>query len=165
MTDRPTSRPVWPLDPQAPLPPAPARLQIDLSIDHDRLARVTELLVDMRSRVIRIEARLVAQGVQDMATQADLQAKLDALHASVESETDVVTSVETLLTGQTQQLAALRDQLAQAIANGADPAALQAVVDQLDAIQSLSVANRDREIAAVVANTPAAPAAPASPAA
>lgn len=90
------------------------------------------------------------------ASQADVQAKLDALHDDVEAETNVVTSVETLLSGQTAMLVDLRKQLADAIAAG-DPAALQATVDALDAITTTQVANRERVVAAVLANTPEQP--------
>jgi hypothetical protein len=68
-------------------------------------------------------------------------ATLEDLKASVQKNTDAEASVVTLLAGISQQL---KD--AQA-AN--DPAAIQAVIDQIDA-------NTTAAAAAVVANTPAA---------
>ena len=88
-----------------------------------------------------------------MATMIDVQGKLAALKADVESETDVVSSVETLLTGQNALLVSLKQQLADAIAAN-DPTALQAVVDALDAITATNSANKAATVAAVLANTP-----------
>jgi hypothetical protein len=70
-----------------------------------------------------------------------IMATLEDLKASVQKNSDAEASVVTLLSGISQQL---KD--AQA-AN--DPAALQAVIDQIDA-------NTASAAAAVVANTPAA---------
>ncbi len=149
----------WPVDPRAPRPDPVPRLQIDLSIDHAQTSRMTDLLTELLMRTKQLElavGRLVAQGVTTMATQADIQAKLAILHDDVEADTTVATSVETLLTGQTQQLKDLAKQLADAIAAN-DPAALQAVSDALDAITATNEATRAKTIAAVLANTPAAP--------
>lgn len=71
-----------------------------------------------------------------------IMAAIDDLKTEVARNTDVEASAITLLTG-------LHDQLAAAIAAG-DPAAVQAVVDQLKT-------NTDSLAAAVAANTPAAP--------
>lgn len=76
--------------------------------------------------------------LQDMET---IMATMDALKAAVQRNTDVDASVVTLLQGISQQL---KD--AQA-AN--DPAAIQGVIDQLDA-------NTKAMSDAVTANTPAA---------
>jgi ABC-type glycerol-3-phosphate transport system substrate-binding protein len=70
-------------------------------------------------------------------------AVLDELTADVEANSDVVASVEALVAGFAERLAA-------AIAAGADPAVLQALHDEL-------TANTARLAAAVVAGTPAAP--------
>lgn len=78
-------------------------------------------------------------GATLMATLADLQAKVAA-------NTSVAASAVTLIQG-------LKAQLDAAIASG-DPAALQALSDQLDAADT-SLA------AAITSNTPSAPAAPA----
>ena len=68
-------------------------------------------------------------------------AAMDDLKAQVARDTDAVSSAITLLKG-------LHDQLAAAIAAG-DPAAIQAVADQLKA-------NTDALAQAIVDNTPAA---------
>lgn len=130
--------------------PAP-RVELVLTLDNERLSRVTQLLEEILTRV----TRLAAQREVDMATVADIQAKLDAIHTDVESETDIVTSVQTLLEGNTAMIAGLKTQLDAAIA-GQDPAALQAVSDALDTIANTNTANKARLVAAVVANTPAA---------
>ncbi len=90
-----------------------------------------------------------------MAKIADVKAKLVSLKADVESETTVVEAVKRLLEGQAAQLADLRQQLADAIAAN-DPAAIQAVLDQIDAVTATNKANADALAAAVVANTPPA---------
>lgn len=134
-----------------------SRLQIELLVvDNEKLDRVIELLDTILTRVTRLETytfRLALQGEKLMATQADVQAKLDALHDDVESETSVVDSVETLLTGQTEMLQDLKKQLQDAV-DAADPAALAMTIVALDQITTTQTANRKRVIAAVLANTP-----------
>jgi DNA-binding FadR family transcriptional regulator len=76
-----------------------------------------------------------------------IMAGLDDITAAVAAETTVLESAETLL-------ASLHDQLVAALASS-DPAAIQAVVDQIGT-------NTAALAAAVAANTPAAP--PAAPA-
>lgn len=88
-------------------------------------------------RLCRIEEKLDII----LDTQEIIMATMDDLKASVQKNTDAEASVITLLKGISQQL---KD--AQA-AN--DPAAIQAVIDQIDA-------NTAAAAAAVVANTPAA---------
>lgn len=91
-----------------------------------------------------------------MTLVQDIQTKLVALKADVESETDVVTSVKTLLEGQNTLLVDLRQQLADAIAAG-DPAKLQAVLDALDTITTTNATNKQATVDAVLANTPPPP--------
>lgn len=88
-------------------------------------------------RLCRIEEKLDII----LDTQEIIMATMEDLKASVQKNTDAEASVITLLKGISQQL---KD--AQA-AN--DPAAIQAVIDQIDA-------NTAAAAAAVVANTPAA---------
>ena len=76
-----------------------------------------------------------------VSNQETMMTIMDDLKASVQRNTDAESSVITLLQGISQQL---KDALA---AN--DPAAIQAVITQLDA-------NTAAAAAAVVANTPAA---------
>lgn len=73
--------------------------------------------------------------------QENIMATIEDLKASVQKNTDAEASVVTLMQGLSQQL---KDAKA---AN--DPAAIQAVIDQIDA-------NTNSVAAAVVANTPAA---------
>lgn len=91
-----------------------------------------------------------------MTVVQDIQAKLADLQSSVEGETDLTTSVVTLLNGQTALLNDLKKQLADAINAGADPQQLQAVVDALSTITATNTRNAEAIAAAVVQNTPAA---------
>ncbi len=115
-------------------------------------SKVLDLLMEIHERIGALER----QGVVQMAKIADVKAKLVSLKADVESETTVVEAVKRLLEGQAAQLADLRQQLADAIAAN-DPAAIQAVLDQIDAVQATNKANADALAAAVIANTPATP--------
>lgn len=90
-----------------------------------------------------------------MATLVELKAKADALQASVNGETDLTQSVKTLLEGLNARISALQQQLQDAIANGASPAELQAVVDEMSAVIAANEANKAALAAAVIANTPA----------
>lgn len=92
----------------------------------------------------------------EMATIQEVKAKQAELRASIESETDIVTSVKTLLEGQNAQLAALKQQLADAIAGGGNSAALQEVLDGMTAMLATNEADKQATVDAVVANTPAA---------
>lgn len=93
-------------------------------------------------RAIGMLNQLLQQGINIMAT-------IDDITAAVAAETSIVQSAALLL-------ASLHDQLTAALAT-ADPAKIQAVVDQIG-VNSAALA------AAVAANTPAAPAAPTEPA-
>src|SRR5688572_27922323 len=68
----------------------------------------------------------------DMATQAEVIARLKAQETEIASISTVVDSVESLIDVQIQMLADLKAQLAEAIAAN-DPAALDAVLAQIDA--------------------------------
>jgi hypothetical protein len=103
----------------------------------------------------RLDA-ITLQETHQMATVTDVQAQLAALQTSVEAETTLSESVVTYVKGSNEMLASLKQQLADAIAaGGSDPAALQAVVDQLGAIQTTNEANAKKIADAIVANTPA----------
>jgi hypothetical protein len=100
-----------------------------------RLEKHVEDVIHAIARIERVVNQLHTEGHEIMATLADIQ-------AAVAAEKTVEDSVITLL-GQISQ------QLKDAIAAN-DPAAMQAVVDQIDAnAKSLSDA--------VTANTPASP--------
>lgn len=90
-----------------------------------------------------------------MPNLKDIQDKIAALQASVAAETNVDTSIVTLLQGLTAMIASLKQQLADAIAAN-DPAAVQAVLDGLTALDT-TVKNDTQKLAdAATANTPAA---------
>ncbi len=84
-----------------------------------------------------------------MASVQDVQEKVKALQASVAKETDLTKSVITYVKGSNAMLADLKAQLEAAIAAGGNPAELQAVVEQLDAIKSLNDENADAIAAAM----------------
>lgn len=101
-----------------------------LTVRHDVFVHLDNHQLD------RIEA-----GISTLINQgATMSAELDALQAEVERNTTVDGSVQTLLTGLSAQIAALKN----------DPVKLQALADQLKA-------SNDATAAAVVANTPVAP--------
>ena len=91
-----------------------------------------------------------------MADLTNVQAAIASLVASVEAETSVNASIIAVVEGQTAIIAGLRVQLAEAIAAGGDPAALQAIVDALSALEAANTSKSAALAAAVVANTPAA---------
>lgn len=99
---------------------------------------------------------LTTQGETLMATVKDIQDKLVTLQASVAKETDLDQSIITLVTGLSAVIADLRKQLSDAIAAGADPAALNAVLDGLAAAQASVDSNAQKIADAVTSNTPAA---------
>ena len=94
----------------------------------------------------RLEAKLdqvlAAQAAAQQREEMELMT-LAELKAKVEATTTIEESAVALLTGLAQQL---KD----ALANGADPAAIQAIADELDA-------GTNDLAAAISANTPAAP--------
>lgn len=94
-------------------------------------------LLGIIERLKRIEALLVASKEREIKTMADL----DNITAEVNENTSVVQSAITLLGNLSALITSLKN----------DPAALQALANQLDA-------NSQQLAAAVVANTPAAPA-------
>lgn len=85
---------------------------------------------------------------------ADIAAKITALTAAVAANTQVDTSIVTLLQGLTAMIAALKQQLADAIASN-DPVALQAALDGLTAVETQLTANTQKLADAAVENTPA----------
>lgn len=98
----------------------------------------------MTQRLDQILTRLGVLTTQVTHMDAAAQAKLDALNAEVAKQTTVESSVETLLTGLSAQIAELKKGVT-------DPAVLAA----LDAATALVAANNAKAAAAVVANTPA----------
>jgi predicted transcriptional regulator len=113
--------------------------------------RVIALLTQVLTRVDAIASgeRQISMNIADL--KAKLQAEADALTAAVSRATTIEQSVETLLNGQAAQLAALRQQLADA-AKAADIPA-ETFLAAIDATIAASQAVSDKLAAAVVANT------------
>ncbi len=109
------------------------------------VARLDGLTLDIRA--------LNAQGDSLMAVVKSIQDKLDSLAAAVAANTTVGTSIITLLQGLTAMIAALRQQLADAIAAN-DPAAVQAVLDALTGLEASVAADTQALADAAVQNTP-----------
>jgi uncharacterized protein YukE len=106
-----------------------------------------------------VERAMVAPLIQEVARimtiLSDIQGKVTELKATVAAQTQVHQSVVTLLRGLAAIIASLKQQLADAIANGADPAALQKVLDDLSATET-TVETETKALAdAAVENTPA----------
>lgn len=104
------------------------------------------------------DLRTVLQAInalrQELRTaMSELSDKIAALQASVNAETDVITSAEALLAGLKTSL---DDALAKLAAAGVQPADLQALTDLSASID----AKKTELAAAVAANTPAAPPTP-----
>lgn len=91
-----------------------------------------------------------------MATLAQVRTEITTLTTKVAAIGDIVQSTITLLQGLNAMIASLRQQLADAIAGGSDPAALQGIVDNLVNIETTLEAKKAALAAAVVANTPSA---------
>lgn len=126
--------------------------QFAAAIQSEPLGNVTQQKLDaVLSRIGVLET----QGQHLMVTLADIKAQSDALVANIAAESTVDDSIIELLNGIAATNAALKQQLADAIASG-DPAALQAVLDALTAANAATDANKAKIVAAVTANTPAA---------
>lgn len=97
---------------------------------------------------------IIEQGKQIMASVADIQTKADDTLANVKAETDVVAAVKLVVDHMNEMIATLKQQLADAVAAGADPAALQTLSDTLDAIQAANTSNTQVVADAVAAGTP-----------
>lgn len=119
-------------------------------IDFFTLSRI-ERKID---RILRHLNIIENMELSDMTTTAEIKAQTDALISKVNAETDAVTAVTTLVNGLKQSVADLTQQLKDAIANGADPTALQAIADNLTAATNAVDANTAAE--AALANTPSA---------
>lgn len=112
-------------------------------------SKLDQIITQLNSVAIKEQAQ--------MATLADIVAKTEQLRASVESEGDVVASLNQWLTGENAIMQDLKAQLAAALAAN-DPTAMQAAVDALDSILTSNTTFRDATVAAILANTPVAPA-------
>lgn len=97
-----------------------------------------------------------------MATKVeDLQAAITKLTSDVAAETDIITGVETAITGLVDLSAAQKAQIADLLAQLAagspvTEAQLQGLLDSTNATDAAVLAAKDRLSAAVVKGTPAA---------
>lgn len=89
-----------------------------------------------------------------MPTVQDINDKIAQLTAKVQANTDATSAVATYVQGLKDQLTAVQQQLADAIAQN-DPAALQSASDALDA--AITAIDADTASEAAIANTPAQP--------
>lgn len=112
-----------------------------------------------KSKLNSIETKinlLIKNQKTEMTKLSDIQAKNDALVAAVAAEDTVIDSAVVLIEGNQATLVDLKQQLADAIANGGTPEALQALSDSMDATIADTAAKKDALAAAVAAGTPAA---------
>ena len=93
----------------------------------------------------QILSRLQAAEAKEIRMDAKMTASLAKLNTSVEEQTSVEQSIETLLTGLSAQIASLKQ-------GQTDPA----VIDAIDKAAALVSSNTAAAKAAVIANTPAA---------
>lgn len=91
-----------------------------------------------------------------MTTMQEVQDKANATLATVTAETDVANAVLAVVNHQNADIATVKQQLADAIAAGNDPVALQKLADTIDAIQAADTSNAAKVAAAVTAGTPVA---------
>lgn len=120
--------------------------------DHSvSLARIEALL----RLVLRREATLLNQGTETMTLLDDVQAAEDKALAGIQANTNALSAVATAISNKDAQIADLTAQLATALANGADPAVLQTIVDKGNAIVAASDAQATAE--AALTGTPPAP--------
>ncbi len=115
-----------------------------------RLSRIERALYGI-ARKLDVSIQLENE---EMATLADIQAQADDTLARVTANTDALAGIKTLLDSQNAQIKTLTDELNAAIANGADPAVLQAISDKLTAVTTATDTQAAAE--AALANTPAA---------
>jgi hypothetical protein len=111
-------------------------------------------LLTRSDAILKVLKTLTTQGQQIMAILKDIQDKIATLTTAVAANTQVDGSIVTLLQGLTAMIAALKQQLADAIASN-DPAAIQAVLDGLTAAEATIAGNTQVLADAAVQNTPA----------
>lgn len=89
-----------------------------------------------------------------MATVQEIKNMADRTLAAIAAESDRDDSIIALVNGNTSIITSLKEQLAAALANGANPDELQAVLDAVTAAESSALANAAKVNAAVEANLP-----------
>jgi uncharacterized protein YjcR len=123
-----------------------------------RLSAIERLLVGIAHKldiITEVEIHDLLMENTQMATAAEVKAKIDDLLNKTQANTDATSAIASFIQGLKDQLADVQQQLADAIAAGGTPEELQAIADQLDAV----TANLDADTVAeqALVNTPAEP--------
>lgn len=124
--------------------PIHVHVHIDLESATRKLDQILAQLSVMADAA-KTREQTMTVSIQQIKDQADR-----AL-AAINNESDRDDAIIALVTAQTGMIAALKQQLTDAIASN-DPAALQAVLDSLTAAEQSALANSDKVVAAVNAN-------------
>jgi hypothetical protein len=126
--------------------PVKSEITVHLHIHHDDHSEVVHLL-----------QQILEQGATMTAQLSDIQAQAQRVLDAVAAESTVDDSILALVQGNTDMITSLKQQLADAIAAGSDPAALQAVLDALTQAETSALSNAAKVQAAVTAGTPPPP--------
>lgn len=118
--------------------------------------RIMEKLEGLKEQIASFATRSGARERSIMTSISELQTKAEAGLAAVQEETNLSNAVKLVVDNQNAANQALKDQIAELIAQGADPVAMGKLSDTIDAIMSTDASNREIVAAAVVAGTPAA---------
>jgi hypothetical protein len=118
--------------------------------DDERPGSVTQGKLD---QILTLLTAFGRQETRIMATVQQVKDQADKALAAIAAESDKDDAIIALVTANTTQITALKQQLADAIANGSDPAALQAVLDSLTTAETSALANGQKVVDAVNANT------------
>lgn len=122
--------------------------------------KTDQRVLDLLTQILANTTAIRLQENRNMTKIADLQAQADKTLAAIAAETTIDNSIVALVTANTAQIADLRQQLQDAIDNGASSEALQSVLDKMVAAETAATSNAAAVAAAVQVNTPAAPPAP-----
>lgn len=109
---------------------------------HDKLDHLHDLIheTNQRSKFLMVKA-------------TDLDQGMDTLISDVESTTDVITAIATAVDGMNARQIELQQQLAEALANGADPAVLESISNKMAKLNS--VIDGQQMALAAIKGTPA----------
>lgn len=123
-----------------------------VELKHDDGFATKSDVAELQQRLATIEHKLDAllqQGVRMTTTVKDIQDQAQKVLDAVAAESTKDDSIIALVQGQTTLITSLKQQLADAIAAGADPAALQAVLDSMTAAEQSALANAQKVTDAV----------------
>ncbi len=125
--------------------------------DFRRLEFKTDLLLKQLGVVVKHDEYLIHMEQNLMTTVKDIEDQSAALVTEVRAETNAVEAVKTAFAGLQSQVADLTQELKDALANGADPATLSAIADNLTAATQAVDANTIAEAALANTTQPAPP--------